>query len=272
MLAAITTWLAAHPVVRGALWMLLVALIGALYNFVTYKRTAEEWERYQRAKPRRAAFIRLMRIVFPHLRKIPALKPFFPDDPTPPKSDGTYRGILPPDPPRGGSSPINRLAWLKLGIGAIAAATMLVGCPPSARTPSAQDVASMAISTVALGVRIADEHCVSRAAAIFNAGDKQGSLDLAMKCKQHYNAARSALMAAAYAVDGWSDAKNHGKAVCAVSEAATSLSFTVRLLKESKAWTPPREITMAISAAAVLADMVEAKQCTVAPAASGGAP
>lgn len=80
MLAAIETWLAAHPVVRGALWMLLLAVAGAFINWVTYKRTPEEWASYELAHPRRAMVIRVCRIVFPHLRKIPALRPLFPAD------------------------------------------------------------------------------------------------------------------------------------------------------------------------------------------------
>lgn len=75
---AIDTWLAAHPVVRGALWMLLVAVVGAFVNWVTYKRTDYEWAIYQREHPRLAFVIRVCRAIFPHLRKIPALAAFFP--------------------------------------------------------------------------------------------------------------------------------------------------------------------------------------------------
>lgn len=78
MLAAIETWLAAHPVVRGALFAILVAVAGAFVNWVTYKRTEEEWARYQAEHPRLALLIRICRAIFPHLRKIPALAPFFP--------------------------------------------------------------------------------------------------------------------------------------------------------------------------------------------------
>ncbi len=72
-------WLAAHPI----LTMLLIGAVGALVNWITYKRTPEEWKAYEAAHPRRAALVRIMRVVFPHLRKIPAIAMFLP----------------PPDPP-----------------------------------------------------------------------------------------------------------------------------------------------------------------------------
>lgn len=72
-------WLAAHPI----LTMIIVVAVGAFVNWVTYKRTPAAWKAYEAAHPRRAAFIRIMRVVFPHLRKIPAIAVFLP----------------PPDPP-----------------------------------------------------------------------------------------------------------------------------------------------------------------------------
>jgi hypothetical protein len=78
-MTAIETWLAAHPI----LTMLIVGAVGALVNWITYKRTPEEWKAYELAHPKRAAFVRIMRVVFPHLRKIPAIAVFLP----------------PPDPP-----------------------------------------------------------------------------------------------------------------------------------------------------------------------------
>jgi hypothetical protein len=85
MYATIATFLAAHPVVQGILSMLLLALVGAYFNWVTFKRTPEEWEAYQKAHPRLAMVIRVSRAIFPHLRKIPALAPFLPPAE---KSDG----------------------------------------------------------------------------------------------------------------------------------------------------------------------------------------
>lgn len=144
-------------------------------------------------------------------------------------------------------------------------ALMLLGCPPAAKSPSAQAVAALAVNSVALGVRIANEACRDRAQAIFVEGDKQRSLELANKCTAEYKTARAALMAAAYAIDGWSDAENHGKALCALSEATTALSLTVEALKAGGVWTPPREVAVALGAAAVLGEMVEGKQCQVHP-------
>lgn len=143
------------------------------------------------------------------------------------------------------------------------AASMLLGCPPAARAPSAQSVAGMAISTVALGVKVANDHCHSRVQAVFASGDKQAALDLADKCTAQYNSARQALLAAAYAVDGWTDAANHGKAVCALSEATSSLTLTVSALRTSKAYVPPREVAMALAAVAVVSEMVEARECVL---------
>jgi small-conductance mechanosensitive channel len=70
MYQSIALWLAAHPVVRGALWMLAIGLAGTFYNWVTFKRTPEEWAAYEKANPRKAAVIRISRIIFPHLRKL----------------------------------------------------------------------------------------------------------------------------------------------------------------------------------------------------------
>jgi hypothetical protein len=139
-----------------------------------------------------------------------------------------------------------------------------VGCAPGAKAPAAEQVAAMAISTIGLGVRIADDHCADRARAIFvDEGDKDAAIDLAMKCAGNYRTARSALLSAAYAVDGWADAKNHGRAVCALSEATTALQWTVAALRQSKAWDVPREVSLALAASAVLADMVEARECAM---------
>jgi hypothetical protein len=138
------------------------------------------------------------------------------------------------------------------------------GCVPGAKMPQAQQIADMAISTIGLGVRIADDHCADRARSIFvDEGDKDAALDLAMKCAGNYRTARAALMSAAYAVDGWSDAKNHGRAACALSEATTALQWTVNALRQSKAWEVPREVSLALAASAVLADMVEARECAL---------
>lgn len=70
-------WLNAHPIASGALYMVLVAVVGAFINWVTYKRTPKAWAMYELAYPRRAALIRVCRAIFPHLRKVPALAPFF---------------------------------------------------------------------------------------------------------------------------------------------------------------------------------------------------
>lgn len=142
MLAAIETWLAAHPVVRGALIMLAIAVLGAVYNWVTYKRTPEEWARYQLEYPWRAFVIRVMRIVFPHLRKIPALKPFFPDAPTsgtggdrdakppPPPPSAAYRISLEPRRPGRDRDQLVRIGalWMKLGVACLAAVMALTSC------------------------------------------------------------------------------------------------------------------------------------------------
>ena len=83
MFATIDAFLLAHPAVRGVFYVLGFIAMGALYNWVTFKRTAAEWDAYAAAHPKRAAFIRFMRAVFPHLRKIPALAPFIPADESP---------------------------------------------------------------------------------------------------------------------------------------------------------------------------------------------
>lgn len=90
MLHTIEAFLAAHPVVRGVLWMIAIAAAGSWVNWVTWKPTPEEWEAYQAAHPTRVKWLRISRAIFPHLRKIPALAPFLapppPSNPEGPKS------------------------------------------------------------------------------------------------------------------------------------------------------------------------------------------
>lgn len=147
--------------------------------------------------------------------------------------------------------------------------------PTGSKVPTVEYVATLTVNTVALGVSVADEHCAMRARAMYQGGDKDGAIDLATKCSGHYDAARNALMAAAYAVDAWANANARGKAVCALNEAATSLSYIVTAIQKSGAWSPPREVSMALAAVAVLAEMAEAKSCPIVapvPAAATAAP
>jgi hypothetical protein len=161
----------------------------------------------------------------------------------------------------------------------VAACTALGGCKPSgSKVPTVEYVATLTINTVALGVSVADEECALRARAIYKAGAVAEAIDLATKCAGHYDTARNALMAAAAAVDAWSDANARGKVVCALNEAATALSYSMAAIQKSGAWSPPREVTMALAAVAVLAEMVEAKSCPLlappspAPAPTASAP
>ncbi len=81
MIETIRTWLAAHPIIRGALYMISIPIFFAWVNWVTWKETPEEWERYQREHPILAYLLRASRRIFPHLRKFfPQLAPFLPPE------------------------------------------------------------------------------------------------------------------------------------------------------------------------------------------------
>ena len=140
-------------------------------------------------------------------------------------------------------------------------AVTLLGCPRGARSPSARDVAWLAVDSVATGVKIANEVCLTRAKSIAASGGDAQALELADKCSKDYDAARFALLAAAHAID----ASDHSTAVCALSDATAALGFTVASLRTGGAWTPPREVETALHAAEVLSMMVEAKACMVKP-------
>lgn len=86
MLASLIPWFAGHPILEGVAWAMLVALVGAFVNWVTYKRTPEEWAAYQLAHPWRATLIRICRVIFPHLKKIPQIAALFPVEEDKPKS------------------------------------------------------------------------------------------------------------------------------------------------------------------------------------------
>lgn len=81
MFNALTEFLSAHPAIRGALYVLLVAVAGAFFNWATWQRTPEAWAAYRLAHPRLATLILVTRALLPHLRKIPAIATFIPPAP-----------------------------------------------------------------------------------------------------------------------------------------------------------------------------------------------
>lgn len=74
---AMQLWAANNPL---TVIFIVIPLVGALFNWVMWQRTPAEWSKLQKEKPRLALFIRLMRAVFIHLRKVPALAVYLPKE------------------------------------------------------------------------------------------------------------------------------------------------------------------------------------------------
>jgi hypothetical protein len=72
---------AGQEAVLSACFFIFIQLVGALFNWVFWYRTPEEWEHLKATKPRLAWFIRTMRAIAPHLRKIKALSSAIPEKP-----------------------------------------------------------------------------------------------------------------------------------------------------------------------------------------------
>lgn len=144
------------------------------------------------------------------------------------------------------------------------------------KVPTAEYVAGLTVQTVAFGAVYADVMCEKTARDNYGAAKEMGdgagmdrAIALVEGCDKNYDVARKALLAAALAVDGWKDASDHSSVVCALTEATTALSLIVQALRDAGVVTFPREVTMALAAVSVLAEMVEAKQCLL-PARDGG--
>jgi hypothetical protein len=85
-LTAIETWIATHPVLAT---FVILPLVGAVMNWLTWFESEAAWKAYEVRHPQRARAVRILRALFPHLRKaFPALKE-----------------ILPPSGPPGGDPP-----------------------------------------------------------------------------------------------------------------------------------------------------------------------
>ena len=53
----------------------LLPVLGAILNWVLEFPTSEAWEMYKKDHPTRARWMKIFRRLFPHLRRIPILKP-----------------------------------------------------------------------------------------------------------------------------------------------------------------------------------------------------
>ncbi len=152
MYSTLADWLEAHPVLRGALWMVLLALAGTFVNWVTYKRSDAEWELYQLAHPRRAMLIRVCRAVFPHLRKIPQLAALFPpDDPSTPNR---FERATPPVP-----TPPDRTLMIALAMLVTSTGCSWFRSSPAHDPPPAQ----AAVLYAAKAIEMANAACAAEA-------------------------------------------------------------------------------------------------------------
>ena len=104
-----------------------------------------------------------------------------------------------------------------------------VRCASVPNVPREQ--ARAAVLVVAEAVHAGDESCAAVAGA-------KKDLVLARYCASAYDDARTALVGASEAVDGWDDARKQASIYCAVASAAMSLSKIVDVLSRRQETVP----------------------------------
>lgn len=148
--------------------------------------------------------------------------------------------------------------WLALAV----AGCGLFSAKP-AKEPPARYLARGAVLAVAHAVKIVDSVCAERAVGMYKSGDEAGGIALAERCEKAYEAARKGVLAAAYAVDGWADAEDQGRAVCALNEGVAGLRMGIEALRQAGVVDLPKEIGDALAIAQWLSTETTVKQCTV---------
>lgn len=131
----------------------------------------------------------------------------------------------PGKPPSLKPPPILPLSLLTLAL----AALLLTGCPKGASAP--REVARGAVLTMADAVKRADEACAALA-------KDRADAKLATDCADGYDAARAGLLAAEAGIDAWEAGAQPGGLPCALSKAATGLSFMTKALTAAGAKVP----------------------------------
>lgn len=218
MYETLKTWLAAHPVVEGILLALLVPLFGSFVTWVTWQRTPAAWAIYQAEHPYRAWLIRFCRAVFPHLRKLPQLAPFFPPD------DPTQKPVTVQPPERkGNGETVQRLGMLAVIV------LFLVGCPrPIPQTP--REMVRGYLAVMGLGAQKSVDFC-ARVGTRMNAAGNADGVKLLKSCADGYDVARSALFAIEAGLDTWQES-DAGKLGCAAGSALEGLTIIYDALRE----------------------------------------
>lgn len=74
----IQKWVVANPLM---ITFVVIPIVGAIFNWVSWQSDEAAWLDLQRRRPAFATFIRLMRALFVHLRKVPTLAPYLPPEP-----------------------------------------------------------------------------------------------------------------------------------------------------------------------------------------------
>lgn len=206
-LALVFAWMSEHPVITGTF---LTVLFGAWVNWATYKRTPTEWAQYQQEHPWKALAIRLSRIAFPHLRKIPQLAPFFPQDPPASGGGGKSKDL---------ASNLMQRTGIALAILACAVACARV----DARAPVTREVARDA--SINLG-EVVNDRVMQRCAAVWVSED--------------------ILVTAAHCVPGaelgsvwsyWYDHNQHGARFLAANEGTDVAALQVSMPAPPHSWT-----------------------------------
>lgn len=145
-----------------------------------------------------------------------------------PKDDGAKPGVGTGTPPPGvvlpaiagliaiGSKPFMRTSL------AAAACVLMMGCATLATAGRA--LASAAMVTELVGVRVATTTCSAAAIYLFDKGYKDEAVALAEECKSDLEPALKALMMGADATDNWDPEKSPVKVACASAATVDGLS------------------------------------------------
>jgi len=68
-------WYSRHPFLSGFIAAQGLPIVGAIINWILYFPHQDGWAEFERRRPRTAKAIRLFRAMWPHLRKLQALRP-----------------------------------------------------------------------------------------------------------------------------------------------------------------------------------------------------
>jgi hypothetical protein len=129
--------------------------------------------------------------------------------------------------------------------GALLIAAAIGACVPAADVP--RYAARGSVLTVVYAVQIADEACMDIATEKAKL-DRPAAEALAEKCDHGYQVARHGLIAAAKAVDAWTEASK-GELACAIADGVAGLRETVATVEAEGVKLPSKIVEDAFAAA-----------------------